>query len=210
MELENFTVTSDLGLDDLLTTGETDSYESVDSSLPNELDSWDFDGEDAGVAAAIFAALAGVIVFIAIFGIAFYVYNALALSKLFKKANHPNTWAGWVPVYNVWVMAEVAGYPGWMGLIAVFANCVPVIGAIGGLVVTIMIYDKLAKAYGKDSGFTVGLVLLYPIFIGILAFGQAEYVGTYSSDNGAAPAKVEEPKEEKEKEEKPKEEEEKF
>ena len=34
---------------------------------------------------------------------------------------------------------------------------------------------NLAKAFGKDGGFAVGLILLNTIFIMILAFGSAEY-----------------------------------
>ena len=36
---------------------------------------------------------------------------------------------------------------------------------------------KLAKAFGKTSGFGVGLIFLYPIFLMILGFGKAEYIG---------------------------------
>lgn len=35
----------------------------------------------------------------------------------------------------------------------------------------------MAKSFGKDAGFTVGLVLLPTIFYMILGFGKAEYIG---------------------------------
>ena len=38
---------------------------------------------------------------------------------------------------------------------------------------------KLARVFGKNGGFAVGLILLNPIFIMILGFGKAQYV--YSS-----------------------------
>lgn len=47
--------------------------------------------------------------------------------------------------------------------------------SIAVLVIMIMMYVKLAKAFGKGNGFAVGMVLLMPIFICILGFGDAEY-----------------------------------
>lgn len=44
------------------------------------------------------------------------------------------------------------------------------------LIVFIVIIDiKLAKAFGRGVGFAMGLLFLFPIFIGILAFGEAQY-----------------------------------
>jgi hypothetical protein len=39
----------------------------------------------------------------------------------------------------------------------------------------IMTYHAISKAFGKNAGFTVGLVLLPFIFWPILAFGKATY-----------------------------------
>jgi hypothetical protein len=39
----------------------------------------------------------------------------------------------------------------------------------------------LSKAFGKDVGFTLGLIFLSPIFFAILAFGDAKYV--YATEN---------------------------
>ena len=59
--------------------------------------------------------------------------------------------------------------------------CAPV-GAIIGLV----IYYKLGKAFGQSSLFCVGMALLSPIFVCILGFGQAKYIGNpYNEDNGS-------------------------
>ena len=37
----------------------------------------------------------------------------------------------------------------------------------------------LAKVFGKGAGFTVGLIFLPLIFLGILAFDSSEYEGGY-------------------------------
>ena len=41
-----------------------------------------------------------------------------------------------------------------------------------------MAYIKLAKAFGKSSGFAAGLIFLNVIFMGILAFDDSVYSGT--------------------------------
>jgi len=38
-------------------------------------------------------------------------------------------------------------------------------------------YHGLSKSFGKGAGFTVGLVLLGFIFVPILGFGRAQYIG---------------------------------
>lgn len=38
---------------------------------------------------------------------------------------------------------------------------------------------KLSKSFGHGTGFGIGLLLLQPIFILILGYGQSEYVGEY-------------------------------
>ena len=39
--------------------------------------------------------------------------------------------------------------------------------------------NMISKSFGKDEGFTVGLVLLGIIFWPILGFGSAKYLGPY-------------------------------
>jgi len=46
---------------------------------------------------------------------------------------------------------------------------------IVNIVIQIMLYLNLAKKFGKSTGFAIGLILLNPIFLLLLAFGNAEY-----------------------------------
>jgi len=50
------------------------------------------------------------------------------------------------------------------------------------LVLGIIIAIDLAKSFAKSSGFAVGLFLLNFIFIPILGFGEAQYVGPAASN----------------------------
>lgn len=81
-------------------------------------------------------------------------------------------WPGWtclVPFYNIYVMLKIAGKPGWW-LILMF---IPIVNIVFG----IMAIAGLSRNFGKGTGFTLGLIFLYPIFMAILAFGGAEYEG---------------------------------
>jgi hypothetical protein len=41
----------------------------------------------------------------------------------------------------------------------------------------IMVYHQLSLSFGKEAGFTVGIIFLGIIFIPILGLGDAKYVG---------------------------------
>ncbi|HEY2720225.1 MAG TPA: DUF5684 domain-containing protein [Chitinophagaceae bacterium] len=90
--------------------------------------------------------------------------------KIFTKAGQPG-WAAIVPFYNTYIMLKVGGKPGWW-LILMF---IPVVN----IVFAIWMINMISKSFGKDEGFTVGLILLSFIFWPILGFGSAKYQGPY-------------------------------
>ena len=88
--------------------------------------------------------------------------------KIYEKAGKPG-WASIVPVYNHMVLAEIGGKKDVWGLLPL----IPYIGIIW----SIWLINRMAKSFGKDVGFTLGLIFLPLIFYPILAFGDSEYVG---------------------------------
>lgn len=94
------------------------------------------------------------------------IFAIVCMWRIFAKAGKPG-WASIIPVYNTIVMLQIAGMSPWMVLLML----VPV----ANVVVMILMYVNLAKAFGKSGGFVAGLILLNLIFMGILAFGDAEY-----------------------------------
>lgn len=122
------------------------------------------------------------------------ILNLIAWCKLFVKANVP--WERlFVPCYgNYWQykVADCANFFwGVIGLSVistllslliggVWSTIVSMIAGLGFLGIFIVFMISLARAYGKEDVFAVGLILLYPVFIMILAFGKSEYVGSYS------------------------------
>ncbi len=120
-----------------------------------------------------FAALAGLF----FLWIVLYVVGVIALWKVFEKAGVEG-WKAIIPIYNFWVYMEIAGKPGWWGLIGL-TGIIPVIGWIGSLVAIVLwvlASLELAKAFGKDTVFAVvGLVIFSLIGLLILGFGDAKY-----------------------------------
>ncbi len=100
--------------------------------------------------------------------IAVVVFEIAALWQVFVKGGRPG-WAAIIPFYNYYVLLKIVGRPGWW-LILYF---IPIVNIIVWIIVAI----DLAKSFAKSSGFAVGLILLAFIFIPILGFGPASYVG---------------------------------
>lgn len=94
-----------------------------------------------------------------------------------------------IAIVGVWKVFVKAGIPGWHSLIPILSTydmCKIALRDSAGLftVLSILIFPvfiypciKLAKAFGKGTGF--GILLFFFSFIGfsILGFGDAEYLG---------------------------------
>ncbi|MFN6107562.1 MAG: DUF5684 domain-containing protein [Planctomycetaceae bacterium] len=86
--------------------------------------------------------------------------------KVFVKANKPG-WAALVPIYNLFVLAEVGGKPSWWASWLF----VPLVN----LIVFVVICMGVAKNFGKNELYGIGLALLGFIFFPLLGFGNARY-----------------------------------
>jgi hypothetical protein len=90
----------------------------------------------------------------------------VAMWKVYKKADKPG-WASIIPIYNVVVLLEIARRPLWW-IILFF---IPFVNIIMAIIVSI----DVAKGFGKDVGFGIGLAFLPFIFYPILGFGSSQY-----------------------------------
>lgn len=80
--------------------------------------------------------------------------------------------AGWkclIPFYNVYILMEISGKPGWW----MFLLLVPLVG----FVIYLLAMLSLAKKFGRSELFGVGLFLLPMFFFPVLAFGGSQYEG---------------------------------
>ena len=98
--------------------------------------------------------------------LAIVVLLAASVWKAFEKAGQPG-WAAIIPIYNLVVLCQVAGKPGWWCILLLIP------------VVNIVFLVLVAHAVSRNFGFGVGMTLLQ-IFIPIVAwpilgFGDCKY-----------------------------------
>ena len=124
----------------------------------------------------LIAALLGVVGTFLVIWIALAIFIIVANWKMFVKAGKPG-WASIVPVYNVITLFEIIGYK-WYYIFLLFLGAVPVVGTIALALFSISYSIKLAKSFGQSTGFGIGLWLVNPIFVAIIAFSKdINYVG---------------------------------
>ncbi|QNL50658.1 hypothetical protein H8S90_03390 [Olivibacter sp. SDN3] len=124
------------------------------------------DSMSSGLLAGI--GVVGMLIYLAII-----VLTVAGLWKMFEKAGKPG-WAAIIPIYNVIIMLEIVGKPLWW-IIGLFIPCVNV-------VVLIWVTNLLMKSFGKDTVYTV-LVILFPFIIyPMIGFGSDQYQGPSAAE----------------------------
>jgi len=73
-----------------------------------------------------------------------------------------------VPIVNVYTMLRIAGHPAWHFLLFF----IPLVN----IIIAIMMWINLGKAFGKGTLFGLGLIFFHWIFVVWLAFGRSEYL----------------------------------
>lgn len=101
-----------------------------------------------------------------IFVLVIAVVMLISMWKIFSKAGQPG-WAILVPIYNMITLLKVVRKPVWWILLML----IPFVNFI----IIILVYLELAKVFGKDTGFGLGIVFLPIIFLPMLAFSNSEY-----------------------------------
>lgn len=109
--------------------------------------------------------------------------------KILEKANKPG-WGALIPIYNQYLLCQITGVNPWWILIVVLSPILTIIPIIGGLAsvaasiyFTILLNVSLARSFGKEDGFAVGLILLAPIFYFILGIKDDKYLGEKTMDD---------------------------
>ncbi|MCR5624293.1 MAG: DUF5684 domain-containing protein [Lachnospiraceae bacterium] len=124
--------------------------------------------------------------------LAISILYIIAEWKILSKAGEPG-WKALIPIYNIYMQYKISWkgsvFWGILGLI-VLEGILTGIGGIGlalsGIIgialfiISIMSLYYLSKSFGHGVGFTLGLLLLSPIFILILGLGSSRYVGNGS------------------------------
>lgn len=110
------------------------------------------------------------IILLLLFALGIVVFLVASMWKIFQKAGYEG-WECIIPIYNLICLLKIVGKPWWW----LFLMFIPIVN----WVFLIWMYNMLSKSFGKDEGFTVGLILLGFVFIPILGFGNARYEGPY-------------------------------
>lgn len=114
------------------------------------------------------AILAGLSTLILIPAILISIFLIICNWKIFTKAGKPG-WACLIPIYNTLVTLEIIGKPWWW----LFLLMIPFVN----IIFIIWATNLLSLSFGKEEGFTIGLILLPIVFLPILAFGSPQYRG---------------------------------
>lgn len=113
-----------------------------------------------------------------------YVWAALALSALFRKAGEEG-WKGWVPVLNQAVLLQLGGFSPWLILLIL----IPGLGGLAVFVLYVMAAHRINRSFGYGTGMTVLAALLGLIWASILGFGSARWI----AEPAAGPMRSSEP-----------------
>ena len=152
-------------------------YSDYYSSYPSYYDYYDYgytvpDSSIATIGGTILGAFLGVIIIVSL---VIAIIQLAGMWKVFTKAGEKG-WKCIIPIYNLVILFRISGLSPWI-IFGYLASIIPFVGWIVCLGITIYQCNSLAKAFGKDVGYTVGLLFLPTIFYMILGFGKAEYIG---------------------------------
>ncbi len=120
---------------------------------------------DAGAMAAFGIGMLLVWLFVMV---VFALIPLVSLWVIFSKAGKPG-WAAIIPIYNIIVMVEIIKKDTMWIILMLIPCTAPIWGILSAI--------ELAKVFGKDTGFALGMIFLPFIFYPILAFGDARYEG---------------------------------
>lgn len=129
-----------------------------------------------------------------VIALGWWILQIVANWRIFTKAGQAG-WKSIIPVYSDYISYKIAWQTSyfWQTLIlGIVASCIGAANADGDSVMLAMIVSvlraiiaiisvlysiKLARAFGRGTGFGIGLALLPPVFLLILGLGDDRYYG---------------------------------
>ena len=141
-----------------------------------------------------------------IIGFAVSIVQIIGQWKCFKKAGYGG-WEVLIPFYNLYVQYKISGVSPWflmffiiypvvsvsqsiisgfseysdsiiLGMLSLILSLISLICFCGAFALNIYISHKFAKAYGQDTGYTLGLAFFPYVFYPIIGFSKnISYIG---------------------------------
>ena len=125
---------------------------------------------------------------------AWWILQIIANWRIFIKAGEDG-WKSIIPIYGDYISYKIAWQPAYfwltliLGIISSYLQgtleisesltvyMLVILIKILLVIISIMYSIKLARAFGRGTGFAIGLIFLQPIFMLILGFGNDRYYG---------------------------------
>lgn len=143
---------------------------------------------DASIMAGLSAALGAFFGIVMIISVIVGILQIVAMWKLYVKAGQKG-WKSIIPIYNLVILYRICGLTPWL-LFLYLASWIPILGWIIILVLNIYQTHQLSKSFGKDVGYTIGLIFLPTVFYLILGLGSSTYVGPGGNKKSGEPIDV--------------------
>ncbi len=105
-----------------------------------------------------------------IFIVILYVFSAICLGRIFKKAGK-EAWPAWVPFYNSWVLFELGDQKGYFSLFFL----IPSVGSIIYMVFQFIAMYNVGLKLGKSGVFILWGIFLSPVWYAWLAFDKSKW-----------------------------------
>jgi hypothetical protein len=115
-----------------------------------------------------FGAIAGTVLIWILLVTGFYVWIAYCLGRIFGKLGE-QAWKGWIPFVNTVTVLELGGY----NALWVAAFFIPVLN-LAGLVIFYIALNNMNKRLGFGPGYTLLAVILYPLYVSLVAFAKPD------------------------------------
>ena len=134
--------------------------------------------QSAGVVGGLFGILAGMIAVVIVVALVIYVLLVIAQWKIFTKAGEAG-WKSIIPFYNIAILYKISNMSPWLVLVYI-GTIIPILNIFAGIAIYVFtLYQKinLAKGFNKETGFTVGMIVLPTIYSLILGLGDSKYIG---------------------------------
>lgn len=147
---------------------------------------YNYGSDWSSLPSAIHGVLIGVFILVCLICVALLILQIVGMAKTFKKAGQKG-WAAIIPFYNTFTLIKISGLELWWFILlsilplaaiqvsndsAAFVDVstaiyIWVASFISGISIAAMQYAvnyKIAKSFGKNVGFAIGLSLAAPIF----------------------------------------------
>jgi hypothetical protein len=126
-------------------------------------------GNAAAAGISLLFVFVGIIVYLVLI-LGSYALYCWMLARIFRKAG-VEQWKAWVPIYNVWVLLEMGGQPGWWAILTLVPGA-----NIAALVFSCIAIYHLGAGFGKPGAGWLLLYLFLPIvWLIILAFDDSRW-----------------------------------